>query len=227
MTDDKTTPPTAGGDPYAAEPVSPKRSSMSAEDPKAVEQAIARKFRIRELEAQLKERDDKIAALTKERDDATKVAEETKAAYEKFTNENALSQRIKQLERDARYRDMTDTFNGIEGVEYQDGVTLEDLFHAAGVNFDELEEIPEDFTTTVIEAAKAKKPFLFASSGSADTQTGEVRQETAAPAQPPLRAFGAQAAGGGAAPPGPKDDPAKSVDWTNPEAINRFVAAQG
>jgi len=200
---------------------------MSADDPKAVEQAIARKFRIRELEAKVQELESKIGTLTKERDDAVTAAEETKAAYEEFTNENAMQRRIGELEKSLRYRDMMDTFNGIEGVEYQDGVTLDDLFAAAGVDFDSLDEIPDDFTTTVIEAAKAKKPFLFASSGSAEAQPGDVRQETAPVAPQTLKAFGGQAAGGGAAPPSPKADPAQTVDWTNPEAINRFVASQG
>ena len=227
MTDDNTTQVTTGDSPAVAESVSLESNRMSADDPKAVEQAIARKFRIRELEAKVQELETKIGTLTKERDDAVMAADETKAAYEEFTNENAMQMRIDELEKSIRYRDMMDTFNNIEGVEYQAGVTLDDLFAAAGVDFDAMEDIPEDFTTAVIEAAKAKKPFLFASSGSAETQTGEVRQESAAPVSPTLRAFGGQAAGGGAAPPSPKADPAQAVDWKNPEAINRYVASQG
>lgn len=227
MTDDNTTPPTTGSVPAVAETVLPQSKRMSAEDPKAVEQAIARKFRIRELESQLKERDDKIAALTKERDDAVKAAEETQAAYEEFTNENTLQKRIVELETEKKYREMQDVFNSVEGVEYNDGVTLDDLFSAAGVDFESMTEIPEDFTTKVIEAARAKKPFLFASSGSADTQQpGDVPQATA-PQPQTLKAFGGQAAGGGAAPPSPRSDPAQTVDWKNPEAINKFVASQG
>lgn len=212
-----------------AETVLPKSKRMSDDTDRkdrAYRQAVERKFVIERLEGELKAAQEKIAAITKERDDAVKVADETKAAYEEFTNESTLQKRIGELERTIKYRDTMDMFNSVEGVEYHEGVTLDDLFAAAGVDFDSLDEIPEDFTTKVLEAAKAKKPFLFAVSGSAEPQTGEVRQETAASA-PALRAFGAQASGGGAAPPSPRPDPAQSVDWKSPDAINKFVATQG
>jgi len=226
MTDDNTKPHTAGGDPAAAEPVLTSRKHVADDTERkdrAYRQAVERKFQIERLEAELKSANEKIEGLTKERDAALKTADETRAAYEEFTNENKLQQRIKELEKRDRYRDALDKFNSIEGVEYQDGVTLDDLFHAAGVDFDALDEIPEDFTTTVIEAAKASKPFLFASPGSAGAQTGEVRQETAAQA-PAFKAFGAQASGGGAAPPAAAGDPVKSVDWTNPVAVSKYLS---
>jgi hypothetical protein len=225
MTDDNTTPPTTGTVPDVAETNLPQRKSMSEDTDRkdrAYRQAVERKFEIERLQRDLKDRDDKIAALTKERDDAVKVADETKAAYEEFTNENALQRRIGELERTIKYRDTMDMFNSIEGVEYHEGVTLDDLFSAAGVDFDSLDEIPEDFTTKVLEAAKAKKPFLFAVSGSAEPQTGEVPQETAASA-PALKAFGAQAAGGGAAPPAAIGSPS-NVDWRDPAAVRQYAA---
>jgi hypothetical protein len=86
MTDDNTTQQTAGGIPDAAEPVLTPRKRMSADDPKAVEQAIARKFRIRELEAKVQELESKIGTLTKERDDAVTAAEETNAAWTKSSS---------------------------------------------------------------------------------------------------------------------------------------------
>ena len=222
MTDDNTTPPTTGTVPDVAETNLPQRKSMSEDTDRkdrAYRQAVERKFEIERLQRDLKDRDDKIAALMKERDDAVKVADETKAAYEEFTNENTLQKRIGELERTIRYRDTMDMFNSIEGVEYHEGVTLDDLFSAAGVDFDSLDEIPEDFTTKVLEAAKAKKPYLFAVSGSAEPQkTGEVPQETAASA-PALKAFGAQAAGGGAAPPGQKP----TIDYSDPVAVMRHA----
>lgn len=221
MTDDNTTPPPTGDVPDVAETVLPKSNRMSEDTDRkdrAYRQAVERKFVIERLEGELKAAQEKIAAIMKERDDAVKVADETKAAYEEFTNESTLQKRIGELERTIKYRDTMDMFNSIEGVEYHEGVTLDDLFSAAGVDFDSLDEIPEDFTTKVLEAAKAKKPFLFAVSGSAEPQPGEVRQETAASA-PSLKAFGAQAAGGGAAPPGQKP----TIDYSDPVAVMRHA----
>ena len=222
MTDDNTTPPTTGSVPDVAETVLPKSNRMSEDTDRkdrAYRQAVERKFEIERLQRELKDRDDKIAALTKERDDAVKVADETKAAYEEFTNENALHRQIGELERTIKYRDMMDAFNSVEGVEYHPGVTLDELLAAADVDFDSLDEVPEDFVTKTIEAAKAKKPYLFAVSGSAEPQkTGEVPQETAASA-PALKAFGAQAAGGGAAPPGQKP----TIDYSDPVAVMRHA----
>lgn len=201
---------------------------MRAELRKVTEESIERKMEIRRLEAAAKEMETQLQTLTKERDDAINAADETKAAYEEFTNENVLQKRISELESAAKYRDMMDEFNSVDGVEYHEGVTLDDLFSAAGVDFDALDEIPEDFTTQVIEAARSAKPFLFASSGGAGAaNTGEVRQATATGATPTLKAFGAQAAGGGAAAQSPASDPSQTVNWQDPVAINKHIAAHG
>lgn len=226
MTDDNTTPHTAGGDPDAAEPILPKRNRMSDDTERkdrAYRQAVERKFEIERLQRELKDANDKIAAITAERDAAVEEVEGIREEYATFTNENALSLRIQELEFAAKKRDVWDSIKETHGNAIHKGVTFDDLLGAAKVDFASLKEIPEDFTTKVIEAAKASKPFLFASSGSADTQPGEVRQETAA--QPPqtFKAFGAQAAGGGAAPPAAAGNPVKTVDWKNWQAVSDYT----
>lgn len=206
--------------PDAAETVLTSRNKPVSDperNERAYRQAVERKIRIQQLEAELADIKGKLETATKERDEAVKTAEETQKAYQEFTSENAMQQEIAQLRGDLRRRDLTDLFNGIEGVEYQDGVTLDDVLQAAGMSFDEIEDITEDLPGKVIEAARAKKPFLF-SPGSASEQPGEVRQETAtqAPAQQ-FKAFGAQAAGGGATaevtPSKPLSDPISQMQY--------------
>lgn len=206
--------------PDAAETVLTSRNKPVSDperNERAYRQAVERKIRIQQLEAELADMKGKLEAATKERDEAVKAAEDVKAAYEEFTNENALTKEIAQLRGDLRRRDLTDLFNGVEGVEYQDGVTLDDVLAAAGMSFDEIEEITDELPGKVIEAARAKKPFLFAA-GSASEQPGEVRQNAAtqAPAQQ-FKAFGAQAAGGGATaevtPSKPLSDPISQMQY--------------
>ena len=217
--------------PAATEPVlTDSSTSKMAEDSVAYfraemeknkEQAIARKLENKRLQAELDGLKKQVETLTTERDKAVKEAEETKEAYAKFTDENELMQQLQSLQSDIKIRDLHEAFNGIEGVEYQDGVTLDDILQAAKINPAEIEEITPEFVTKAIEAARTSKPFLF-SSGSASEQPGDVRQE-AAPAQT-LKAFGAQAVGGGSAPPAAKGDPAKTVDWRDPAAVRQYVA---
>lgn len=215
--------------PDAADPVLTFRNKPVSDperNERAYRQAVERKIRIQQLEAELADMKGKLEAATKERDEAVKAAEDVKAAYEEFTSKDAQEQRITQLEKEIRRRDLTDAFNGIEGVEFQPGATLDDVLSAAGMSFDEIEEITDDLPGKVIEAAKASKPFLFIA-GSAGEQPGDVRQSAAQ--QPPaqtFKAFGGQAAGGGATPPAAGADPAKTVDWRNPEAINAHIAAE-
>lgn len=194
---------------------------------KVIRQAKQRKFDLEKAQAEIADLRKQAEKLTKERDDAVKAAEETKTAYEQFTNENELYRENQSLKSERKLRDMADMLNAVEGVEYQQGVTLADVLDAAGIKPDEIDEIPEDFATKAIEAARASKPFLFAVQAPAQGETantGEVRPQAAE--TPALKAFGAQAVGGGSAPPAPRPDPAQSVDWTNPEAINRFVAGR-
>lgn len=194
---------------------------------KVLRQAQRRKSEIEQLTKQLQETQAKLVTLQTERDEAVQVANETLEAYQTFTDENEMLRELEGLRADIRVRDFTDMFNSVEGIEYQPGVTLHDVLTAAGVDLSEIDEIPEDFTAQVIEAARASKPYLFAGSVSAQEPAqnqGDVRQQaTPAPSRPEFRAFGAQAAGGGSAPPSAKPDPAKSVDWTDPRAINAFV----
>lgn len=196
-----------------------------AEADKNKTQAIKRKEEINRLNAELADLKKQLEAANKEREKAAKEVEEIKAAYEEFTNENRILQELETLKAENRLRDLHDAFNGVEGVEYQDGVTLDDILQAAKLNPDEIEEITPEFVTKAIEAARASKPFLFAAQAQAQgdaANTGEVRQE-AAPAQT-LKAFGAQAVGGGSAPPAAKADPAKSVDWSDHRAVDRYFA---
>lgn len=189
---------------------------------KALRQAQSRKA---ELLAVTKERDDlkkQLDSAVAERDKALKEAEETVEAYAKFTDENELMQQLEAARGELKIRDLHDAFNGIEGVEYQDGVSLDDILQAAKLNPAEIEEITPELVTKAIEAARTSKPFLFAS-GSASDQPGEVRQEAAT--APALKAFGAQAVGGGSAPPQAQPDPAKTVDWRDPAAINKYAAS--
>lgn len=188
---------------------------------KVIRQAKQRKFDLEKAQAEIADLRKQAEKLTKERDDAVKAADETKAAYEQFTNENELFREVQELKSERKLRDMADMLNGVDGVEYQQGVTLADVLEAAGIDPGELDEIPEDFATKAIEAARASKPFLFAAQAPAQGEaanTGEVRQEAAQ--APPLRAFGAQAVGGGSA---PKSEP--QIDYSDPVAVLRHAKA--
>lgn len=197
---------------------------------RVLRQSQRRKAEIENLTKQLQEVQTQLVTLENERNEAVQIANETLEAYETFTNENEMLRELEGLKADIRVRDLTDMFNGVDGIEYQSGVTLHDVLSAAGVDLNEIDEIPEDFATQVIEAARASKPYLFAGSVQAQEPaeiSGDVRQEAVYPNGPAFRAFGAQAAGGGSAPPSAKPDPAKSVDWTDPRSINAFTRSQG
>ena len=90
----------------------------------------------------------------------------------------------------------------------------------------EIDEITPELVTKAIETARASKPFLFVSQpAQAETQTpGDVPQEAAS--SPSLKAFGAQASGGGSAPPAARTDPAKAFDWSDPVAVSRYLESQ-
>ena len=193
-----------------------------AEADKNKTQAIRRKEEINRLNAELADVKKQLETANKEREKAAKEVEEIKAAYEEFTNENRILQELETLRAENRLRDLHDAFNGVDGVEYQDGVTLDDILQAAKLNPDEIDEITPEFVTKAIEAARASKPFLFAAQAQAQgdaANTGDVRQ-VADPAAPTLKAFGAQAAGGGSAP-----KPKPEIDYSDPVAVLRQAKA--
>lgn len=183
----------------------------------------------KELEKQLREltetHEKTVATLTKERDTALDEAKSVREAYEAFTNENELARTVAELRGQIRERDLTDMFGGVEGVSYHEKTTLDDIIRAAGVELPGLDdEIPETFVADVLEKARANKPFLFVDAAVLQANGTESVTQEPAPREG-LRAFGAQAAGGGAATSaGTKVDPVKSVDWSNPRAVDQFFA---
>ena len=226
MTDDNTTESSHRDVPAVAEPVSSQPGkTMSdtvsrSEFEKVLRQAQRRKT---ELEQVTKERDEwrgKAETAMKELDQASREVEEIREAYAKFTDENELHRELEELRADVKLRDLQDAFNGVDGIEYQEGVNLHDILQAAQLNPAEIDEITPEFVTKAIETARVSKPFLFVSQpAQAETQpTGDVRQE-AASSPPSLKAFGAQASGGGSAPPGQKP----SIDYSDPVAALRHA----
>lgn len=229
MTDDTSNDTTAGGNPDAAEtvllkgkpPVSDELIGRLRAD---LDKEISVKKKIR------KERDDlktQVETLTKERDAALAAAQELESAYEEFTSKDHQAKEIQRLQREILTRDVTDKIKSTEGVKLHDGVELSDLLLASGMqaDFDKLQDaIPEDFTTKVIEAAKAKKSFLFATPDAVHDGVNEsaVRKENPSLALPK---FGGEVFGGGSAP-AAKADPAKSVDWSDHRAVDRYFAAR-
>lgn len=182
------------------------------------------------LKALTKERDElveqhekTVKELTKERDEAVKQSAELQQAYEQFTSENELYQENLSLKQSIRERELIDAFSSVDGVDYQEGVGLEDLLRASGVKLPEIgEEIPETFVTDVLEKARAAKPFLFVQPAVQDAKQVESVTQESIPA-PGLRAFGAQTVGGGAAAHGLNSDTVKSVDFTSYEAARAFA----
>lgn len=195
-----------------------------AEFERVIKQSQRRKA---ELETLSKERDDlkkQLETAITEREKAVKESESVQEAYRKFTDENEIYKQLEEANANIRIRDLHDAFNGVEGVEYQDGVTLDDILQAAKLNPAEIDEITPEIVSQAIEAARASKPFLFATpqAQGEPQNTGEVRQEAAS--TPSLKAFGGQASGGGSAPPAALADPAKSVDWSDHRAVDRYFA---
>jgi len=75
------------------------------------------------------------------------------------------------------------------------------------------------------EKARTNKAYLFApKDGQASAKAGADAPTEAAVPQA-VRAFGAQAVGGGAAAKAPQTDPAKAIDWSNPVAVTKYVSS--
>lgn len=193
-----------------------------AEFEKVLRQARQRKAELATLQQKMQELTSHIETLQTERDEAVTQANELAQAYETFTSENEMQAEIERLQAEIKTRDVYDALSGIEGIDYQDGVSLQDVLDAAGVNLADLDEIPDDFGQAVLSAAQQSKPYLFRIQAEAlePENKADVRQETVA--TPALKAFGAQAVGGGTAPAHAKPDPAKTVDWTNPAAVRAY-----
>lgn len=221
MTDDSTNNTTAGGNPDAAETVLPKGKPPVSDEligrlRADLDKEISVKKKIR------KERDDlktQVETLIKERDTALAAAQEMESAYEEFTSKDHQAKEIQRLQREILTRDVTDKIKSIEGVKLQDSVELSDLLFASGMqaDFDNIQgEIPEDFTTKVVEAAKAKRPFLFATPDAVHGGVNESAVRKEAAEVPALKAFGTHVVGGGSA---PVQKP--TVDYSDPVAVLR------
>lgn len=202
---------------------------------KVLRQLQRRKAELAEANRRVTEYESAIEQIQAERDEAVSLMEQQTEQFKRFTDENeilkenaALRSELKQIYvEDAVYASLP------EGMAIQQGVSVQEILGAAGVNIDELEDFGMETIQEAIGKAQAAKPYLFLS-GAVDAQAGqqpaqvsegEVRQQMqpAAPTQPPLRAFGAQAIGGGSAPESmTRPDPAKSVDWTNPAAVAAY-----
>ena len=55
---------------------------------------------------------------------------------------------------DRKLRDLQDAFNGVDGIEYQEGVNLDDILQAAKLNPAEIDEITPELVTKAIETAR-------------------------------------------------------------------------
>lgn len=182
-------------------------------------QNLKRKQELQQLQNELASLQEQMQALQAERDEAVQTVEEITEQYKQFTSQDALFQENEQLRTALKTIAVEDAIFGSlpEGVSLQNGVGLDEILKAAQIDFDAIEDITEDFVTEAIGKAQAAKPFLFTQMQPQAAPEGDVRQETA-PA-PSLRAFGAQAVGSGAPPDMARQDPLKSVDWSNPAAV--------
>lgn len=183
-------------------------------------QNLKRKQELQQLQNELASLQEQITGLQAERDEAVQTVEEITEQYKQFTSQDALFQENEQLRTALKTIAVEDAIFGSlpEGVSLQNGVGLDEILKAAQIDFDAIEDITEDFVTEAIGKAQAAKPFLFTQMQTPQSAPeGDVRQETA-PA-PSLRAFGAQAVGSGAPPDMARQDPLKSVDWSNPAAV--------
>lgn len=195
---------------------------------KVLRQLQRRKGELAELQKQFNELQSTQQQLIQERDEAITIMEQQTEQFQRFTNENELAQENAMLRGELKQIYVEDAIYAAlpEGMNLQQGVSIQEILGAAGTSLDDLEDLTPEVIQEAIGKAHSSKPYLFfeaagAQAGEQPAQAGEgeVRQqaEPVAPA-PSLRAFGAQAVGGGSAPQSARD-PAKTVDWTNPAAV--------
>ena len=209
-----------------------KRKTMSdqpvsrAEFERVKRQAIERKKSLEKLEKERDEWRTKYESSQAEHDEAIEALNSMTEQVKQFTSENTLYQHIEALQREIRDRDAIEAFSQLpEGLDYQPGVTLKDLFDAAGVDPDSIEEFSPEVVSDIVSRAKEAKSYLFntqpATGGPGDVRPLNDPQAQAAqqPQNPAIRAFGAQAIGGGAANPSARANPAQTVDWSDPAAV--------
>lgn len=196
-----------------------------AEFERALRQAQRRKQEIVAIQAERDQLLSQIESYQAERDEAVQSMESITEQFTRFTDENELYKTNQYLNSQIKERDLIDAFSNLpDGQSYQAGVTLQNILEASGYEFDSIEEITDEFVTDAIAKAQTAKPYLFTSAPAAQIAAepqGDVRPETAP--VPALRAFGAQAVGGGSTPQVVRPDPAKTVDWTDPAAVQAFA----
>lgn len=196
-----------------------------AEFERALRQSQRRKQELATLQAEHSRAIETLQTLQEERDEAIKEMESITQQFTLFTDENELYRTNQALANQLKERDLIDAFSQLpDGMGYQDGVTLQDILDASGKSLDEIDEIDDEFVTDAIARAQTAKPYLFTRdtpAPSADVAQGDVRPEITQ--APTFKAFGAQAIGGGSAPDVVKPDPAKSVDWSDAMAVQRFA----
>lgn len=203
-----------------------ENSISRAEFDRVKNQAIRRKAEIEKLTKERDEWQQKFEAFQTEHDEAIAQMEQMTEQFKQFTSENTLYQHIEALQREIRDRDAIEAFSQLpEGLDYQPGVTLKDLFDAAGVDPDSIEEFSPEVVSEIVSLAKEAKSYLF-NTQPATGGPGDVRplndpsaQAAQQPQNPAIRAFGAQAIGGGAANPSARANPAQTVDWSDPAAV--------
>ena len=195
---------------------------------RAIRQSQRRKQEIATLQAERDQLLSQMESYQAERDEAVQSMESITEQFTRFTDENELYKTNQYLNSQIKERDLIDAFSDLpDGQSYQAGVTLQNILEASGYEFDSIEEITDEFVTDAIAKAQTAKPYLFTSAPAAQVVAepqGDVRPETA-PA-PALKAFGAQAVGGGSTPQVVRPDPAKTVDWTDPAAVQAFAASR-
>jgi predicted RNase H-like nuclease (RuvC/YqgF family) len=229
-------PSTSRDVPDADNGILPRKNRMSdtvsrSEFEKVLRQLQRRKGELAELQNKFNELQSTQQQLIQERDEAITIMEQQTEQFQRFTNENELAQENAMLRGELKQIYVEDAIYAAlpEGMNLQQGVSIQEILGAAGTSLDDLEDLTPEVIQEAIGKAHSTKPYLFfeaagAQAGEQPAQAGEgeVRQQTAPPAPAPsLRAFGAQAVGGGSAPEAARD-PAKTVDWTNPAAVNSY-----
>lgn len=201
-----------------------------AEFERALRQSQRRKQELATLQAEHSRVIETLQTLQAERDEAIQEMESITQQFTQFTDENELYRTNQALANQLKERDLIDAFSQLpDGMGYQDGVTLQDILDASGTSLDGIDEINDEFVADAIAKAQTAKPYLFTRAEItpapvADAAQGDVRPETAQ--APTFKAFGAQAVGGGSAPEVVKPDPAKSVDWSDAMAVQRFAQSR-
>lgn len=187
-------------------------------------QNLRRKQELQHLQSQLQSVQAELQQAQTQRDEAVQTMTEITEQYKQFTDQDTLFRENQELRTALKSIAVEDAIYGSlpDGVGLQNGVGLSEILGAAGIDFDSIEDINEEFVTETIGRAQAAKPFLFTVShpSTGGDQPGDVRQDAAQ--QPSLRAFGSQAVGGGAPTPMAGPDPVKTVDWSNPAAALNF-----